>query len=83
MFRPENIRIREEIIVFMTEGQVFRCQNPDCRSEIRVEKESIDGISNPICCCGAEMKTAYEPPAQRKLDRTPELIARHKLKQEG
>jgi len=60
--------------MIMGKGQLFRCENPRCEAEIRVEKESIYGFTNPICCCGAEMKTAYEPPAIRKIEATPEII---------
>jgi CheY-like chemotaxis protein len=51
----------------MRKGHVYRCQNPDCGAEIRVKKESIAGLSNPICCCGAQMTRAYEPPALIKV----------------
>jgi len=52
----------------MRPGQVYRCQNPRCGAEIRVNKESTDGLSNPICCCGAQMRRLYEPPALRKFE---------------
>jgi len=36
-------------------GQRYRCQNVECGAEIEVKKASIEGRSNPRCCCGAEM----------------------------
>ncbi len=59
----------------MVKGEVYRCQNPACRAEVRVERESTDGFSMPICCCGAEMKKPYEPPRIRRIEPTPEIIA--------
>jgi hypothetical protein len=68
--------------MIMGKGQLYRCQNPDCAAEVRVEKPSIDGFSQPICCCGAEMNRLYEPPALRKIKATPEIIAALKQKKE-
>lgn len=51
----------------MRKGHVYRCQNPDCGAEMRVKKESSAGLSNPICCCGAQMTRVYEPPALMKV----------------
>jgi hypothetical protein len=48
-------------------GELYRCQNPDCRSEIRVSKSSIEASLNPRCACGAEMKKPYVKPALREL----------------
>lgn len=59
----------------MRKSQAHRCQNPNCGAEIRVQKESTDGFSNPICCCGAEMVREYEPPAFRKTKASPQVIA--------
>jgi CheY-like chemotaxis protein len=52
----------------MRRGHLYRCQNPGCGAEIRVKKESAAGLSNPICCCGAQMQRIYEPPALRKFE---------------
>jgi hypothetical protein len=52
----------------MTEGQVYRCQNRDCRREITVTKASRKASANPRCSCGAEMKKPYNPPVVRTLD---------------
>lgn len=68
--------------MIMRKGQLYRCQNPSCGGEIRVEKATIDGFSSPICCCGAEMIRPYEPPAMRRVQATPELIALLKRRQE-
>lgn len=54
----------------LRKGQVYRCQNPGCGAEIQVKTESISGLSNPICCCGAQMQRLYEPPAFRKVEPT-------------
>lgn len=53
----------------MLTGERLRCVNPDCQAEIEVTKDSINGASNPRCCCGAEMKRPYSKPVVRKLDR--------------
>ncbi len=68
--------------MLLVKGDVYVCQNPRCRAEVRVERESIDGFTSPICCCGAEMKRAYEPPAVRRVTPTPEIIALLKQKLE-
>ncbi len=46
-------------------GQTYRCQNPLCRAEIQITKDSIEGSSNPRCCCGGEMKKSYVKPIAR------------------
>ncbi len=53
--------------MLMTEDQIFRCQNRGCGCEVRVIKGSIEGSSNPRCCCGAEMKKPYTAPAMREV----------------
>jgi hypothetical protein len=53
----------------MRKGQLFRCQNPECRAEIEVLKDSIAGETNPRCCCGASMKKPYTKPVIRELDK--------------
>lgn len=56
-------------MIAMREGQHYCCQNPECRAEIEVTKDSIEGISNPICCCGTPMKRRYSKPVFRVLDK--------------
>jgi hypothetical protein len=51
----------------MTEGQVYRCQNRKCGSEVKVLRPSIQARANPRCCCGAEMKKPYRKPALRTV----------------
>lgn len=53
--------------MILRNGQIYRCQNRQCRAEIEVTKESIEGESNPRCCCGAEMKKPYTAPVLRAL----------------
>jgi len=65
--------------MMMRKGQVFRCQNPRCGSELQVERDSLDGFSNPICCCGAEMAIRYDAPAVKKLEPSPEVMVLLKL----
>ena len=52
----------------MKTGQRYRCQNPDCRAEIEVKKDSKEGEANPRCCCGAAMKKSYSKPVFKVLD---------------
>ena len=54
-------------------GEIYRCQNEHCRAEIKVTKGSLEGDSNPRCCCGAEMKKPYSTPVLRRLEPTAEL----------
>jgi hypothetical protein len=62
--------------MILRKGQIYRCQNPECRAEIEVVKDSIEAVSNPLCCCGSEMKKAYARPVFRTLDRNaPEVKA--------
>ena len=49
----------------MLMGQRYRCPNVECGAEIEVKKASIEGRSNPRCCCGAEMKKPYTQPVLR------------------
>jgi hypothetical protein len=65
--------------MLMRKGQVYRCQNPRCGAELQVERESADGFSNPICCCGAEMARQYDAPALRKVKPSPEVMVLLKL----
>jgi hypothetical protein len=65
-----------EAAVTMTVGQQYCCQNLECGCEIVVSKSSTEADANPRCCCGAEMKKPYSPPAVRKVDASdPRLIA--------
>jgi hypothetical protein len=59
----------------MQSGQVYRCQNVECRAEIEVKRASIEGPSNPRCCCGAEMKKVYSKPVLRTIDKDPAGVA--------
>jgi len=61
--------------MIMQKGRAYHCQNPRCGAQVRVEKESMDGFSTPVCCCGAQMVRKYEPPAFKKTKATPELVA--------
>ncbi len=56
------------MMITMRAGQHYRCQNRECRAEVEVSKDSIEGLSNPICCCGAVMKRTYTKPVLRSLD---------------
>lgn len=56
-------------MITMRKGQYYLCQNPECRLEIAVRKDSIEGPSNPRCCCGAVMKRSYSKPVLRALDK--------------
>lgn len=58
----------------LKKGQTYRCQNRECGAEIVVTKDSIEGLSNPICCCGHEMKKPYATPKLKRLEPTPELV---------
>jgi hypothetical protein len=53
--------------MILQKAQIYRCQNRECRAEIQVTKDSIEGESNPRCCCGAEMKKPYTTPVLRVL----------------
>jgi hypothetical protein len=55
------------VIRTMNTGQRYRCQNPDCRAEIEVRKDSKEGEANPRCCCGAEMKKPYSAPVFKQF----------------
>jgi hypothetical protein len=59
----------------MRRGAVYRCQNPGCRAEIEVTRDSVEGPSNPRCCCGAEMKKRYTKPVLRVLDKDKVALA--------
>lgn len=41
----------------------------------RGEESSIEGSSNPRCCCGAEMKKVYSKPVLRELDKDAAVVA--------
>jgi hypothetical protein len=59
----------------MRSGQRYRCQSRECAAEIEVTKDSIEGQSNPRCCCGAEMKKPYIRPVVRTLDKDAAVAA--------
>jgi hypothetical protein len=44
----------------MQSRQRYRCQK--CAAEIEITKDSMEGRSNPRCCCGGEMKKPYAKP---------------------
>lgn len=67
------------LLMIVRKGRVYRCQNSRCGAELKIERESIDGFSNPICCCGAEMARRYDAPAFKRLECSPEVIALLKL----
>lgn len=58
----------------LKKGQRYRCQNRECAAEIEVTKDSVEGASNPKCCCGAEMKKVYSKPVLRTLDKDDAVI---------
>ena len=62
----------------MTEGQIYRCQNIDCRCEIKVVKSSINCGSNPRCCCGTEMKKPYTAPVLQELTSDMKVVVSHR-----
>lgn len=51
----------------LLKGQTYRCQNRQCGAEIVIAEQSIEGETNPRCCCGTEMKKPYSPPVLRRL----------------
>jgi len=54
--------------MMMKKGQVYRCTNRSCNCEVVVSKDSeTGGRSNPVCCCGSEMKKIYKKPEFREL----------------
>jgi hypothetical protein len=59
--------------MILRKGERFRCQNQQCRAEIEVTRDSIEGESNPKCCCGAEMKKIWTTPFLSSLEESPEL----------
>jgi len=60
---PDNFRKGDRVIVDIRKGERWRCQNPECRSEILVSTSSrVQGGSNPRCSCGEIMKKPYVRP---------------------
>ncbi len=59
----------------MRKGQRYRCLNPECRAEIEVTKDSAEGVSNPRCCCGSEMKKPYTKPVLKMLTKDMAALA--------
>jgi hypothetical protein len=52
----------------MQNGDLWICQNGDCRAEIIVVKSSgLKTDSNPTCSCGSTMKKPYTKPEFSKL----------------
>ncbi len=60
--------------MILRKGQRFRCQNRECSAEIEVTKDSVEGASNPKCCCGAKMKKVYSKPVLRTFDKDDAVI---------
>ncbi|HEV3483581.1 MAG TPA: hypothetical protein VGR97_14780 [Candidatus Acidoferrales bacterium] len=58
----------------LQKGQIYRCQNLQCHAEMQIVKDSVEGESNPKCCCGAEMKKLWNTPVLRRLQPTPEVL---------
>ena len=48
-------------------GQIHRCQNSSCRSEIQVVRPPASNQGNFRCSCGSEMKRPYAAPSLRRL----------------
>ena len=61
--------------MLMAEGQVYRCQNRDCGSEVEVIKSSSQSHSNPRCSCGAEMKKPFKEAVLRRLNPGVQVLA--------
>lgn len=53
--------------MFVTERQIYKCQNRDCRCEVEIIRTPTDPKSNPKCGCGSEMKKPYHRPVFREL----------------
>jgi hypothetical protein len=62
----------------MTDGQIYRCQNLECRCEVKVVKSSIETSANPRCGCGVQMKKAYTPPILRVLTSEMRVLVGHR-----
>jgi hypothetical protein len=63
--------------MIMLRGQRYRCQDRECRAEMEVKEDSIEGGTNPRCWCGAEMKKRYGPPVLRSRDTDGAVLADH------
>jgi hypothetical protein len=51
----------------MTRGDLWRCINAECGCEVHVVISSrTEGLTNPICVCGAVLKKPYVRPSIRK-----------------
>jgi hypothetical protein len=66
--------------MILLKAQIYRCQNQECRAEVQVTKDSIEGDENPRCCCGAEMKKLWITPVLRRLQATPDLLGLFSVK---
>ena len=53
----------------MANGNLYRCQNPNCRAEVESSSVSIPKSANPTCSCGAPMKKVYTKPVVREMSR--------------
>jgi hypothetical protein len=60
----------------MIEGQIYRCQNPLCRCEMKVIKASAAvALQNPRCWCGGKMKKPYTPPVLHEMPAKTRVLA--------
>lgn len=64
--------------MIITEGQIYRCQNIECRCEVEVVQRSIDASLNPRCCCGTKMKKAYTTPVLQELTSNMKVRVSHR-----
>jgi hypothetical protein len=60
--------------MILQKGQRYRCQNRECAAEMAVTKDSVEGASNPKCCCGREMKKVYSNPVLKTFDKDDAVI---------
>jgi hypothetical protein len=59
----DNIEKESGVIVDVRRGERWRCQNPDCRSEIFVTPSSRVRVGATLrCSCGEIMKKPYARP---------------------
>ena len=59
----DNIEEERGVIVDIRRGERWRCQNPDCRSEIFVTSSSRVKVGAKLrCSCGEFMKKPYARP---------------------
>lgn len=60
----------------LREGARWICTNAECRAELIVSlSATMEGASNPRCCCGSRMKQRYLQPILTTI-RKPEELGR-------